>query len=180
MTRFALLFGGIAGGLICLNFIWSAFAVRSAEPGAYGSEWVGYLVMFVALSSIFIGVKRYRDLELGGVIRFGQALQLGLMITLVASALYVVGWEIHLALTDHAFIGNYTQGVIEARRAAGLAGVELEALVAEMEEMKVNYAKPFFRMPMTFLEIFPVGVLISLVSALLLRRSELLPARATA
>ena len=40
--------------------------------------------MIVALSVIFLGVKRYRDQELGGVIRFGTAFMLGLGIAAVA------------------------------------------------------------------------------------------------
>ncbi len=39
------------------------------------------------------------------------------------------------------------------------------------------YAKPWYRMPMTFAEIFPVGILVSLVSAALLRNPRFLPAR---
>ena len=40
-----------------------------------------------------------------------------------------------------------------------------------------NYANPLYRLPITFVEMFPVGVLISLVSAALLRNSRFLPAR---
>jgi hypothetical protein len=45
-----------------------------------------------------------------------------------------------------------------------------------METMQRQYANPLFRLPMTFLEIFPVGVLITLISAAILRKSEALPA----
>ena len=45
-----------------------------------------------------------------------------------------------------------------------------------MERLREQYANPVFRLPITFLEIFPVGLLITLVSAGLLRNSELLPA----
>jgi hypothetical protein len=46
-----------------------------------------------------------------------------------------------------------------------------------MEAFKVQYANPMYRLPMTFVEIFPVGVLVSLVSAGLLRNSRFLPFR---
>lgn len=177
MIRFSLIFGAVAGLLIAATFLWSAL---SPSEDRYASEWAGYLVMIVALSAIFVGIKRYRDRELGGVIKFGQALMLGLGISLVASVVYVAGWELHLALTDHAFIEEYSAGVIEAKKEAGLAGPELDELVASMEEMKGTYAKPLFRMPMTFLEIFPVGLLVSLLSAAILRNRKVLPARAVA
>jgi hypothetical protein len=47
-----------------------------------------------------------------------------------------------------------------------------------MEAFKLQYANPMIRMPMTFAEIFPVGLLVSLVSAGLLRNPRFLPARA--
>ncbi|HMA49355.1 MAG TPA: VOC family protein, partial [Magnetospirillaceae bacterium] len=43
-----------------------------------------------------------------------------------------------------------------------------------------NYANPLYRMTETFTEIFPVGVLVSLICAGLLRNSRFLPARSVA
>ena len=48
-----------------------------------------------------------------------------------------------------------------------------------MEVFKTMYANPLLRLPMTFVEIFPVGVLVSLVTAGLLRNSRFLPMRRT-
>jgi hypothetical protein len=39
------------------------------------------------------------------------------------------------------------------------------------------YSNPLYRLPITFVEMFPVGVLISLISAAVLRNSRVLPAR---
>ncbi len=141
-------------------------------------EWLGYLIMIVAFSMIFVGIKKYRDQELGGVIKFGTAVMLGLGITLVASVIYVAAWEVNLELTDHAFIEQYAQGIIAGKEAAGVTGADLKAVVAEMAQLKERYANPLFRLPMTFLEIFPVGLLISLLAAAVLRNSKFMPATA--
>ncbi len=174
MRKIILTFGSIAGLVIIGSIILGALLARSESTKF--SELVGYLVMIVALSVIFVGIKRYRDRELGGVIKFGPALLLGLGISLVAGVVYVVSWEVYLSLTDYAFIHEYTQATIEAKKAAGLSGEDLDALVASMETMKQRYANPLFRLPMTFLEIFPVGLLISLISAAVLRKSNFMPA----
>lgn len=172
MKRIILVFGAISGVVAIGSMILS---LALAGDGT-GSVWLGYLVMIVALSLIFLGIKRYRDQELGGVIRFGTAMLLGLGITLVASLIYVAVWEVNLAMTDYAFIEDYAQSVLANKEAEGLAGAALEAEVASMETFKTRYANPLFRMPMTFLEIFPVGLIISLISAGLLKNDKFAPA----
>ncbi len=173
MSRQVLTYGTLSG-VIIIGTTLLRLALGSGESSMAAAEWVGYLVMIVALSMIFVGIKRYRDQELGGVIRFGTAFKVGLGISLVASIIYVVGWEANLALTDHAFIDDYTQSVIAQKEAAGLTGDELAAEVARLEDMKVSYGKVQYRLPMTFMEIFPVGLLITLLSAALLRNRGVL------
>ena len=75
------------------------------------------------------------------------------------------------------FASAYSQAIIDGERAKGASAETLAKLSAEMEAFKVQYADPLFRLPMTFVEIFPVGVLVSLISAALLRNSRFLPAR---
>lgn len=142
-----------------------------------GSEWFGYLVMLSALSFIFVGVKRFRDVERGGVIRFGAAFGIGAAIAVVAALAYVIVWEAYLASTNYVFMDQYIAGIREAKRAAGLTGEALARAMAPMEEMRVQYRNPFFRLPITFLEIAPVGIIVALVSAALLRNPRFLPAR---
>ncbi|MEM1132923.1 MAG: DUF4199 domain-containing protein [Pseudomonadota bacterium] len=174
MTRIILLFGALSGAITIGTM--TLGMVFGGESG--GSEFVGYLIMLVALSLIFVGVKRYRDVEQGGVIRFWKALQVGLGIAVVAGVVYVVGWELFLWQTDYAFFEEYSAAQLAAREAAGATAAELEALKQEMADAAVMYANPVYRMPITFTEIFPVGALVSLVSAALLRNAKLLPANA--
>ncbi len=175
MTRIALIYGGISGAIVIA--VMTAGIHFSGGEGAASSQFVGYLIMIVALAMIFMGVKRYRDRDLGGVIKFGPAFGLGLAIAAIAGLIYVIGWELYLASSDYAFIHEYTAGVIEKKRAAGVTGAELEKLIADMEAMTKSYANPLFRIPITFSEIFPVGLIIALLSAVILRNPKVLPAR---
>jgi hypothetical protein len=142
-----------------------------------GSVLFGYLVMIVALSMIFLAIRDYRNKRLGGVIKFLPAFGLGLLVAVVAGLAYVVGWEIYLAATNYVFMDNYVAQMIEVKRATGMSGAALDAYVAQMEQMRVSYANPLFRLPMTFVEIFPVGLIIALISAAILRNPKVLPAR---
>jgi len=178
MLRTILTFGAIAG-LIVAAPMYPLFLAASAHPDvqAFGPL-AGYTLMFVALSMVFVGIKSYRDRARGGVIKFLPAFLVGLGISAVAGALYVVGWEITLAATHFNFVDAYSASVIDEARARGASGPELERMSADMEAFKVQYANPLFRLPITFSEIFPIGVVISVISALLLRNSRFLPARA--
>jgi hypothetical protein len=131
--------------------------------------------MLVALSSILVGVKQYRDDVQGGVIGFWKALGIGLGISVVAGFAYVVVWESYVAIAHYDFAGDYARAVLAQKRAAGVSGAEYQKAVAEMAAFQKEYANPLYRFPMTFTEIFPVGVLIALVSAALLRNSRFLP-----
>ena len=173
--RYALVYGGIAGAIVISVLVAS---IAFSLPSHATSEWFGYLVMLVALSLIFVGMKRYRDIECGGVIRFSRALGLGLGIAAVAALLYVLGWELYLATSGGDFIAKYSAGILDGMRAEGASAAAIEAKAAEMRSLAEMYRNPLFRMPMTFAEIFPVGLLVALVSAALLRNPKLLPARA--
>ena len=174
MTRLILTYGLISGLVIILGIIGTL--TLGDEP--HSPVWLGYLIMLVALSSILVGVKQHRDRALGGVIRFGPAFAIGLGIAVVAALVYVAVWEVYLAATDYRFMQQYTDQILATKRAAGVTGAAYAKAVADMEMMKAQYRDPLFRLPMTFVEIFPVGLLVALASAALLRNPRFLPARA--
>lgn len=174
MNRIILVYGVLAG-LICIFFI-ALDIVLQADSGG-GSVWLGYLIMLAALSLVFAGVKRYRDIERGGVVRFWNAAGVGLGIALVSGIIYVMGWEAYLWATDYSFFPDYAKSVIDAKRASGASAAEIAQLTREMTEMGKNYARLPYRAIMTLVEILPVGVFMSLVSAALLRNTGFLPYR---
>jgi hypothetical protein len=175
MLRLVVLYGIVAGLIVCSHLVW----IIRTPPDAHMEHGLvyGYTTMIVALTAVFLGIKRYRDTALGGVIGFGQALVVGLGISVVASIIYVLGWELCLAISGADFGGVYAQAMIDAERQKGIPEAELEKVIADAEAFARNYANPLYRMPLSFIEIFPVGVLISLISAAVLRNSRVLPAR---
>ena len=174
MMRMILVYGLAAGLIVGIPL---SLVTAFAHIGGVLGMVVGYLTMLVALSLVFIAIKRRRDRDQGGVIRFWPALGLGLGISFVASIIYVVAWELTVAAIHLDFASVYAQGVIAQAKAAGATGEALQKVVDQMEQFKVQYANPLYRWPMTFIEIFPVGVLVSLISAALLRNSRFMPLR---
>jgi hypothetical protein len=173
MLRTILIFGLLAGAVVAVPM--NLMMIFGKEGDGSHSLFTGYALMLLAFTFTFVGVKHYRDRALGGVIRFLPALLVGLGISLVASLIYVIAWEITLHATNFTFMADYSQAMIERARARGDSPEALARLTAEMQAMQVKYANPLFRLPMTFAEIFPVGLLVSGVSAGLLRNSRFLP-----
>lgn len=172
--KYALVYGGIAGAIIiCVISAGLVFEL----PDHLRSEWFGYLVMLAGLSLIFVAVKRYRDVERGGIIRFLPALGLGLGVALVAAILYVLGWEAVLAGSGRDFIAEYSAGIVQSMQADGAPAAAIQAKQAELAQIGEAYKNPLFRMPITFLEIAPVGLIVAFVSAAILRDPRVLPAR---
>jgi hypothetical protein len=162
MTRIVLSYGIIAGlAIIVTNTV-------SMELGQ-GEVWLGFLVMIIAFSSIYVAVRQYRDQTLGGVVTFPAALFVGLGISAIASIVYVLVWELYLAATDFAFVDRYVEAMLQSRTFDVSSGAELVDAEREAEQFRVQYANPLFRLPATFLEVFPVGLVMSLISAALLR-----------
>jgi len=175
MQKIAITYGILSGTITIATLI---LGLVVSDGGSFlSSEIFGYLTMIVALSMIFIGIKRYRDQQLGGVIRFLPAFAMGLAIAVIAAIIYTFVWELYLMTSDYDFIDSYVNSAIEAKRAAGLSADKLAQEIAALEKMRSDYGKIYIRIPMTFLEIFPVGLIIALLSAALLRNPKVLPAR---
>ncbi len=174
MTRTIIIYGLLSGANVIIAS--TAWAVFGASSGGLGMM-VGYAIMLVAFSLVFVGVKKYRDEALGGIIGFGPALAVGLGIAGIASLVYVLGWEAYLWSTGYRFMDDYTAAVLAAKRAQGAGPTALAAVQQDMAAMRAIYARPLSRLGITLLEIAPVGVIVAVLSAAVLRNSRVLPAR---
>lgn len=176
MLRTILKFGLIAG-LVVGGFEVATVAAFSGMPPLKYGMLIGYTTMLIALSAVFVGIKRHRDVDRGGVIGFWPALGVGLGVSFIAGIFYVAAWEAVQSMMHMDFASSYAQAIIASQKAKGASAEALAKLTTEMEAFKVQYANPMYRLPMTFAEIFPIGVLVSLVSAGLLRNSRFLAVR---
>ncbi len=177
--RYALIYGGLASAVIAAFLVVTGTLNHTIEWVA--SEAFGYSAMLVAMSFVFVGVKRYRDIECGGVIKFWRALGLALLIALIASLAYTLIWEAYVAATGDHFIDGWVAKQLAKARASGLSAEKIAKMAADLNALKAAYANPLTRMAMTFgVEIAPVGLVVALASAGLLRDPRIFPAKANA
>lgn len=165
MLRLIFTYGAIAGFVIIVSII------LSIEVD-HGHSWLGYLIMFIAFSMIFVGVKRYRDETLGGVISFATALLMGLGISAIAGIVYVAIWELYLILTDFQFIDAYANAMVASAKAGGGSDAEVAQILSDVEKFRTQYSNPIYRWPQTAMEVLPPGVLVSFLSAIVLRNHK--------
>jgi len=170
MRKIVLTFGLIAGAVMSAMFLitWPFQEQIGFENGML----VGYTSMVAAFLAVYFGVRQYRDQVSGGTITFARALGVGLAITVVASVCYVVMWQIVYYNFMPDFLDKYAAYTLEKERAAGATAAQLEAQRQEMAQFKEMYANPLINAAFTILEPLPVGVLISLISAGVLRRGR--------
>jgi hypothetical protein len=168
MKRTVWTFGLIAGAIMAAMM----FATIPFLDHDDKAEIIGYTTMIVAFLMVFFGIRSYRDNVMGGTIGFGRAFKVGILITLVASACYVASWEVmyHTMMPD--FVEKYAAQVIERAQASGATEAQVEERRQEMAKFAVMYRNPLFNVGMTFLEVFPVGLVVVLVSSGVLSRRK--------
>lgn len=170
MKRIVLRFGLASGALlIALSAITLPLCLKGKLNFDH-MELVGYSSMVLAFLFVFFGVRAYRDSLGGGAIGFGKAFQVGILITLVTCAMYVIAWEITYFNFFPDFLDRYAEHVLDRMRQAGATEAAIQKKAAELAQMAKYYANPLFNVGITFLEVFPVGLVVTLVSAAILRR----------
>ncbi|HEY0796691.1 MAG TPA: DUF4199 domain-containing protein, partial [Acidisarcina sp.] len=136
------------------------------------AEVFGYTTIVLSLLLVFFGIRSYRDNIGHGRITFARAFAVGISITLISCLCYVVTWEVIYLNFMHDFVDKYSAYVITQARASGASAAVIQAKVEQMKKFKEMYQNPLFNVMMTFIEPFPVGLGITLISALVLKKKE--------
>lgn len=165
MTKTVLTYGlisGVIGAALMLAHV-------PFMDGGTRSLIVGYAGIVLSALLIFFGVRSYRETVGNGNISFGRAFAVGILIALISAACYVAAWEVVYfrspEIADHIFDKQ-----VEDLKAAGAPQATIDQTEREVEEFKKLYANPFVNAAFTFIEPFPVGLLMALISAGILRR----------
>jgi amino acid transporter len=178
MRKVTLIFGLIAGAIVSA-FVVVLIVVWVKNGKIIDNLLVGYAAMVVALSMVFFGIKSYRDNYQSGKIRFWKGFQVGLFITLIASLMYTITWETYVQVSpgsSEAFIDYYAKCQVDKLKEKGVSAAELDQEIRKMDDFKNMYRNPVIRFSMTLMEILPVGIIITLISAAILRKKEFLSA----
>ena len=170
MKKIVLTFGLISGVMSSLMMMGTLPFIESL--GNDIGLVVGYTAIVLSFLLVYFGVRSYRENVGGGAISFGRGLAVGILITLISCAFYVGTWEVIYYKVMPDFGTKLVNSMVAKAKADGANGDALAAAEKQAADFKVMYDKPLMNMAMTFIEPFPIGALVTLVSAAALRRRQ--------
>ncbi|MDL5045079.1 DUF4199 domain-containing protein [Oscillatoria amoena NRMC-F 0135] len=176
MKKTIFTYGLIAGAIVSTMLFITQPLFRNGTLNHQNGVYVGFSTMIISFSLIFFGVKSYRDQQLNGTITFGKAFSAGILIAVVGSLCYAITWEFVMNFVYPDFAQWYSQCQLDQLIKEGASESKIKEAKAELQQFEEMYANPIIRFGFTLMEIFPVGLIIAIVSAGILRKKEVLPA----
>lgn len=164
MKKIVLIFGLVIGAVFCANIGFMIYWMYH-NPNLKSNDIVGFAAMILVFSLIFFGTRNYRNKYLGGYITFGKAFKTGALIALVSSTIYVLAWLFSYYLFVPDFMDVYSDYVLK-----NCTLEDLPAKTKEMANFKEMYKNPLFVILITYSEVLPIGLVVALVSALVLKK----------
>jgi Protein of unknown function (DUF4199) len=166
IVKFGLISGAVSSAMMLVTV---TFTDRIGfDRGLY----LGYTGIVLSFLLVYFGVRSYRDDVGGGQITFGKAFVVGLGITLISCMCYVMMWEPLYFTVMHDHLDKYGTYMVQKERSAGASEAVIQQKMQEMAHMKQMLENPFINAAMTFIEPFPVGLVMTLISAGLLRKKK--------
>ena len=168
MKKVVLVYGFLSGAVAAALMLATLPFVDQLKGGR--GLVVGYTGIVLSALLIFFGVRSYRENVGGGTITFGRGFQVGILIALISSACYVATWELVYFKLSPNMCDRMFSGQIEQIKASGQPQDKIDEQLHQVDVMKHLMANPITNSALAFIEPFPVGLLITLISAAVLRK----------
>lgn len=168
-TKRTILTWGLIAGVVSISLMLATMPLGERIGYAY-SMTIGYTALVLSALLIFPGVRSYRDNVAGGKMSFGRGFVVGLGIAAVAAVCYGVVWAIVYANFMPDFCDKWAAYTIDQVKSSGGSAEKIAEATAQAAQMKRLMQNPLTNAAMAMLEPFPVGLLVSLVSAGILRK----------
>ena len=178
MKKTVLTFGLIAGA-ICAVMMLITIPV-STRIGFDKGEIIGYTTIILSALLVFFGIRSYRENVAGGRLTFLRGLAVGILITLVSNSCYVATWELIYYKLMPDFGDKYAAHMVDRAKASGASQQKIDEIQRQAQQFKELYRNPFINIAYTYLEVFPIGLVVALLSAAILRKRARSPEAQTA
>jgi Protein of unknown function (DUF4199) len=168
MRKIIATFGLISGAISSLMMI--ALVTFGGRIGFDRGAIIGNTSIVLSFLMVFFGIRTYRDNIGNGQITFLKAFAVGLSISLISCIVYVVTWELIYYNFLPGFWDAYGTHLLQKLTASGASSAAIQEKLQQVRKYKELYKNPFFNAALTFIHPFPIGLVITLFSALVLSR----------
>jgi Protein of unknown function (DUF4199) len=175
MKRNIIIYGIIAGVIVSILMLLSVNSLGHSDGNFdYNrSLFIGYASMLVSFSLVFVGIRNYRDKYNAGLISFGKAFKIGILIVLLASTIYVIAWLVDYFFFIPDYAEKFSAHMLDQLKTSGASKDEMAKQTREMANFAILYKNPLYNAAMTYVEILPVGLVVTLISSLILKRKTI-------
>lgn len=170
MKKIVLTFGLISGAMSAAMMLATLPFVEKIDSDK--GLILGYTTIVLAALMVYFGVRSYRENVGGGHLTFGRGFAVGILITLISNACYVGTWEIIYYKLMPDFADKYAAHMVERAQASGATPEKMKEALLKAKQFKEMYDNPAINVAMTFMEPFPIGLLVTLASAGILRKRD--------
>lgn len=151
------------------------FFIIAKLAGPASQEIAGYLTMLLSMIFVFIGIRHYRDQVNGGTLSFVQGLKIGLLIIIIPSVCFGLFDILYTEVIHPGWMNEYYTAYAE-RLKTSTAPDKLEAALQKLKEEKEMFSNPFVQFLLMSLTVFIVGFIVTIISAITLRRNKMVAA----
>ena len=148
-----------------------SFLAFRGNPNYEVQEVIGYASIVASLVFVYFGIRKWRDSYNGGQLTFGKGLALGTLITLFPSVAFGLFSWIEMKYLDPEFLDKY-YGYYEDKIRKTTPPAEVQAALKDMADAKEMFSSPLAQFGLMFLTVFIIGFIITIISALILRRNK--------
>ena len=161
---------GLLAAAIIILFIVVFYFLFSPKTLLDLGEAFGYAVMVIAMSMVFIGIKRYRDNELNGYISFGKAFGMGVYIAFIGSFIYGIFEGIFYEASDFKEI--YIDFYMDKIQSSGQSPEVIQQQINQFNQDMAMWDSAFSMGLIMFLTVLILGTVIALISAFILKKKQ--------
>ena len=170
MKKIVLKYGLLSGAIAAILMIGTALYMNGGPDRYDNGEIIGYTGILLCLVLVFFGIRAYREQVGEGRLTFSQGFQVGILISIISSLCYVLAWQVVSNWLMPDFMEKFMTSTVAKLKDSGASAELIAQKTAEMQHYREMYKNPLVSMALTFLEPFPMGLFVTLVSAGLLRR----------
>jgi heme/copper-type cytochrome/quinol oxidase subunit 2 len=132
-------------------------------------EVAGYLTMLLSMIFVFMGIRHYRDRVNGGSLSFVQGLKIGVLIVLIPAVFFGLFDVLFTEVLQPGWKETYYTHYIDQVK-ANTPPAKLAAALKKATDEKEMFANPVFQFLLMSATVFIIGLMVTIISALTLRR----------